>query len=100
MSQEIEPSIAFYNFACFCDRQSCKACKEMNGTIWLPDDPNPPSFPYHRCKSREGCRCEPVGHYDDEGSYTFSDANGKVSRVYPPGSAHQIAEDLRKRRDA
>jgi hypothetical protein len=75
----MEEQIRFYIFRCFCDEQSCEACKEMNGTAWhVPREScDPPlvaplevgDVHLKSCTSPEGCRCELIAVYKDEGTY-------------------------------
>lgn len=77
----MEEQIGFYIFSCFCDEQSCEACKEMNGTVWhVPREScDPPlvaplkvgDVHLKSCTSPEGCRCELIAVYKDEGTYRF-----------------------------
>jgi hypothetical protein len=63
-----QKKIKYSVFVCMADADSCEECKNLNGNMWKPDSRNPPSFPVKNCKSKAGCRCEPVDVYEDEGT--------------------------------
>ncbi|MGA3326922.1 MAG: hypothetical protein ABSF45_20865 [Terriglobia bacterium] len=63
-------NVKYFVLVCLGDVDSCEECKKHNGDMWEPGSRETPSFPLKHCKSKEGCRCEPVAVYADEGTVT------------------------------
>jgi len=72
----VEKKIKYYVFVCIGDADSCEECKKLNGNMWEPGDRGIPSIPLKKCKSKNGCWCDVVAVYDDEGAVTSNVPRG------------------------
>lgn len=52
--------VAYAEWSCLSDEESCDACKRLDGLVWVPSLVSVAGPPCHGCSSREGCRCEIV----------------------------------------
>jgi hypothetical protein len=52
--------IAYAEWACLNDEESCKTCRALDGFAWIPAMVSIDEPPCGVCKSREGCRCTSV----------------------------------------
>ncbi len=66
--------IKYYVFVCCCMPDSCDECKKLDGRKWEPGSKDAISVPVKECKSKQGCWCDEVGVYEDEGTVV---TNGK-----------------------
>jgi hypothetical protein len=62
--------IKYFVFVCACDADSCEECKKLDGKMWKPGSRDALSVPVKKCKSKEGCRCDYVAVYTEEGTVT------------------------------
>jgi len=60
------PRIDRYVWGCCMDKYTCLACREMNGKEWKTKKHAAPT-PHPKCTNPEGCRCQIIPVYDDEG---------------------------------
>ena len=63
-----QKKIKYSVFVCMMDEDSCQGCQKLDGSMWKPGSREAPSFPVKNCKSKEGCRCESVDVYEEEGT--------------------------------
>ncbi len=63
-----QKKIKYFVFVCACDADSCEDCKKLNGTMWRPGSPDAISVPVKNCKSKNGCWCDAVAVYEEEGT--------------------------------
>jgi len=56
-----------YVWTCISDSQSCANCKVKDGQEWKRKKDIPTMPPLKNCTNPEGCRCQIVPVYDDEG---------------------------------
>jgi len=64
------PKIEAYVWSVIGDESTCPACKKKDGQEWKRKrDADKP--PHPECTSAEGCRCELMPVYDDEGVVTL-----------------------------
>jgi hypothetical protein len=63
--------ISGYVWSCCQDKQSCEECKAKNGLEWKSKKAITIKPPLRLCTSQEGCRCEIIPVYDDEGVVTL-----------------------------
>lgn len=60
--------IKYYVFVCASDADSCEECKKLDGFMWEPGSRDAISVPVKNCKSKNGCWCDAVAVYDEEGT--------------------------------
>ena len=87
--------IAYVGWVCCSDEDSCNECKALDGLSWIPGLANPPELPLKVCKSREGCRCQIVGVFSNEGCVVSVDSSGEERISAGERSAPLVAEYIR-----
>jgi len=60
------PRIDRYVWSSCMDKNTCFACREMDGEEWKRKK-DAARTPHPGCTNPEGCRCQVVPVYDDEG---------------------------------
>ncbi len=88
---------AYVEWVCLNDKESCDACKAMDGTCWIPGMTNIPLPPLPSCKSPEKCRC--VGDYvqkQEAGAVKTTEFIRKLGGKATPEQMDNYFKSLRK----